>query len=81
MSFDSDRAQNTPARAHAATTPYNRTAMGFIERHSLWTDAQGKTHGMALLRMEIEVPDDYRLPRVAGGGTAEYPGPGSADRG
>jgi len=48
---------------------------------SLWTDAQGKTHGMALLRMEIEVPDDYRLPRVAGGGTAEYPGPGSADRG
>ncbi len=26
---------------------------------SLKTDAQGKTHGMALLRMLIEVPDDY----------------------
>ena len=26
---------------------------------SLRTDAQGKTHGMALLLMEIEVPDDY----------------------
>ena len=26
---------------------------------SIRTDAQGKTHGMALLRMEIEVPDDY----------------------
>ena len=31
---------------------------------SLKTDAQGKTHAMALLRMEIEVPDDYRTPRV-----------------
>lgn len=36
---------------------------------SLWTDAQGKTHGMALLLMEIEVPDDYTPP--AG---AEYQG-------
>jgi hypothetical protein len=26
---------------------------------SLKTDAQGKTHAMALLRMEIEVPADY----------------------
>jgi hypothetical protein len=26
---------------------------------SLKTDAQGKTHGMALLRMLVEVPDDY----------------------
>ena len=26
---------------------------------SLKTDAQGKTHGMALLRMVVEVPDDY----------------------
>jgi hypothetical protein len=25
---------------------------------SLKTDAQGKTHGLALLRMELEVPDD-----------------------
>lgn len=36
---------------------------------SLRTDAQGKTHAMALLQMEIEVPDDYTPP--AG---AEYPG-------
>jgi len=32
---------------------------------SLRTDAQGKTHGMALLMMEIQVPDDY-TPRPAG---------------
>ena len=25
---------------------------------SLRTDAQGKTHGLALLRMEVDVPDD-----------------------
>ena len=31
---------------------------------SLKTDAQGKTHGMALLRMMVEVPDDYDRPRV-----------------
>ena len=31
---------------------------------SLKTDAQGKTHGMALLRMTIEVPDDYELQNV-----------------
>jgi len=28
---------------------------------SLKTDAQGKTHGMAALEMEIQVPDDYPL--------------------
>ena len=27
-------------------------------------DAQGKTHAMALLRMAIEVPDDYDPPSV-----------------
>ena len=32
---------------------------------SLRTDAQGKTHGMALLRMRIPVPDDYE-PRGVG---------------
>lgn len=32
---------------------------------SLKTDAQGKTHGMALLRMMVDVPDDY-APPVAG---------------
>jgi hypothetical protein len=31
---------------------------------SLKTDAQGKTHAMAMLRMEVELPDDYALPRV-----------------
>ena len=31
---------------------------------SLKTDAQGKTHGMALLRMLVEVPDDYGPPAV-----------------
>jgi hypothetical protein len=29
---------------------------------SLKTDAQGKTHGLGLLFMEIEVPDDYAPP-------------------
>jgi len=38
---------------------------------SLKTDAQGKTHAMALLRIEVEVPDDYRPPSVgASGATA-----------
>ncbi len=35
---------------------------------SLKTDAQGKTHGMALLRMMIEVPDDYTPPDVGAKG-------------
>ncbi len=29
---------------------------------SLKTDAQGKTHGLGILFMEIEVPDDFELP-------------------
>ena len=29
---------------------------------SLKTDAQGKTHGLGILYMEIEVPDDYAIP-------------------
>ncbi|MBX7153282.1 hypothetical protein K1X84_16765 [bacterium] len=28
---------------------------------SLKNDAQGKTHGMGLLEMEIEVPDDFKI--------------------
>lgn len=28
---------------------------------SLKTDAQGKTHGLGILYMEIEVPDDFEL--------------------
>lgn len=31
---------------------------------SLKTDAQGKTHAMALLRIEVEVPQDYRPTRT-----------------
>ena len=35
---------------------------------SLKNDAQGKTHGMALLRMQVEVPDDYHPPDVGSRG-------------
>jgi hypothetical protein len=35
---------------------------------SLKNDAQGKTHAMGLLLMEIEVPDDYEPPRVGSEG-------------
>ena len=45
----------------------NLKALNFILHDSLGgggtesvkTDAQGKTHGMGLLQMEIEVPDDF----------------------
>jgi len=45
----------------------NLRALNFILRDSLGgsgsasvkTDAQGKTHGMGMLRMPVEVPDDY----------------------
>ncbi|MGH9869094.1 MAG: AtuA-related protein [Candidatus Polarisedimenticolia bacterium] len=40
---------------------------------SLRTDAQGKSHGMGLLMMEVHVPDDYVPPTVGMGGP-EYPG-------
>jgi hypothetical protein len=40
---------------------------------SLKTDAQGKTHAMALLRIEVEVPADYVPPRVGRSG-ARAPG-------
>jgi len=40
---------------------------------SLRTDAQGKTHGMALLMMEIDVPEDY-TPPLSGPAGGEYPG-------
>lgn len=29
---------------------------------SLKTDAQGKTHGLGMLYMQVEVPDDFALP-------------------
>ena len=41
---------------------------------SLKTDAQGKTHGMALLRMLIEVPDDYELKTVGLAGAKKVGG-------
>jgi len=44
---------------------------------SLKTDAQGKTHAMALLRMEVEVPNDYEPPwsaaRSAAASSGERP--------
>jgi len=41
---------------------------------SLKTDAQGKTHGMALLRMIVEVPDDYEPPSVGRSGAVRPQG-------
>lgn len=35
---------------------------------SLKTDAQGKTHAMALLRMRIEIPENYAPPAVGARG-------------
>jgi hypothetical protein len=39
-------------------------ALGGGGSESLKTDAQGKTHGLGLLQMEIEAPDDFGLRRV-----------------
>jgi hypothetical protein len=39
-------------------------ALGGGGSASLRTDAQGKTHGMGLLLMEIDVPDDYMPPQA-----------------
>ena len=47
-----------------------RDSLGGGGSASLKTDAQGKTHGMALLRMMIEVPDDYEPPSVGTAGAA-----------
>ena len=35
---------------------------------SLKNDAQGKTHAMALLRMLVEIPDDYEPPPIGDSG-------------
>ena len=40
---------------------------------SLKTDAQGKTHGMAMLRMSIEVEDDYVPPEAMVAPEGEIP--------
>ena len=45
-----------------------RDSLGGGGSASLKNDAQGKTHALALLRMRIEVPDDYVLPGVGAGG-------------
>lgn len=53
----------------------NLLALNFILHDSLGgggsasikNDAQGKTHAMALLRMIVEVPDDYEPKRPASG--------------
>jgi hypothetical protein len=41
---------------------------------SLKNDAQGKTHGMGLLKLVLEVPDDYEPPRVGARGAASPEG-------
>jgi hypothetical protein len=33
---------------------------------SLKTDAQGKTHGLGILYLEVEVPDGFDFPEIAG---------------
>ena len=43
-------------------------SLGGSGSSSLRTDAQGKTHAMALLRIQLDVPDDYRPPRVGNSG-------------
>jgi hypothetical protein len=42
-------------------------ALGGGGSASLKTDAQGKTHGMGMLRILVEVPDDYEPPKPEGG--------------
>ena len=44
-------------------------SLGGSGSSSLKTDAQGKTHAQAMLRMEIEIPDDYELPTVGHSGS------------
>jgi len=52
-------------------------ALGGGGSASLRTDAQGKTHGMGLLLMEIAVPDAYEPPRAGCDGN-EYAATGPA---
>jgi len=39
-------------------------SLGGSGSSSLKTDAQGKTHAMAMLRMEVEVPAEYEPPAI-----------------
>jgi hypothetical protein len=50
-----------------------RGSLGGGGSASLKNDAQGKTHGLGLLRMIVEVPDDYEPPAVGRDG-ARFPG-------
>jgi hypothetical protein len=43
-------------------------SLGGTGSSSLRNDAQGKTHGMALLRMLVEVPDDFEPPEIGARG-------------
>lgn len=40
-----------------------KDSLGGGGSESLKTDAQGKTHGLGLLYMDVEVPDGYQAPR------------------
>lgn len=65
----------------------NLLALNFILHDSLGgggsasikNDAQGKTHAMGLLRMDVEVPDDYEVPPVGTGGAMVAGGELSGD--
>ena len=48
---------------------------------SLKNDAQGKTHAMGLLRIAVEVPDDYDPPRVGTPGALAPRGSGAGGGG
>lgn len=50
-----------------------RDSLGGSGSASLKTDAQGKTHAQAMLRMAVDVPEDYAPPAVGTSG-ATYPG-------
>lgn len=58
-----------------------RDSLGGSGSSSLRNDAQGKTHGMALLRMVVEVPDDYEPPHVGARGALAPGGELSRERG
>lgn len=67
MSRDKVRIGNGQGLRGGSVEAPNLRALSFILNDalggggsaSLRTDARGKTHGMGLLLMEIQVPDDY----------------------
>ena len=59
---------------HPETGEPVRRVFGEPNTPRAWTDAQGKTHCMALLRMLIEVPDDYELQNVGRAGATKSGG-------